>query len=549
MNKIKHSPVKITFRDQIIDALNLINIEHLAKLIIEHLCGEQEVQKVIKDIIKDSITSEHLKRSAKQAKENGLNYEQFNELLLLLNQDRVTRDFFEFFFKRNRVTFDDLKKGITNFKGFAMLCFGNFRFAYKYLITKKKEEIEEKLDPYHIESSTIIKEFESRPSKILEIERIPRDETWYLGFISQKKYEIEEKHLETEIKRRKSKVGKEFSEVAKVYIKIGERIKNAKQKALKNTRIYLTWDYLDVYIATSMRYEWEFSEAFDFIQEVFNDSRLKKLNLRYFDPTQSICRGRIDKGLIEGLMLKRVFCSIYMSQESDTMGKDAELAATLAQGKPVIAFVPRIEMEEYCNKISSYPLDFFEKRFLILEADGMFSNDEFISAIEKEVSDFQKEINTFRDELSRHRASQSYSLWDKKENKFKQNLKQFSIICRILAIAEQQNYEKRARTLKEMHPLAIQVDLKTGVANGVLVVRSAAECVELLYRILVNSLDFTIKRKKINDKLGKFIEVQNANMEFDVTVLEENISGCPFRVVTNDEKLTNSFWNFYLTNK
>ncbi len=28
--------------------------------------------------------------------------------------------------------------------------------------------------------------------------------------------------------------------------------------------------------------------------------------------------------------------------------------------------------------------------------------------------------------------------------------------------------------------------------------------------------------------------------------LIENISKCPYRVVTKDIKLTNSFWNFYL---
>jgi len=34
-----------------------------------------------------------------------------------------------------------------------------------------------------------------------------------------------------------------------------------------------------------------------------------------------------------------------------------------------------------------------------------------------------------------------------------------------------------------------------------------------------------------------------------ITALEEKVSGCPFRVVTDDEKLTNSFWNFYLTSE
>jgi hypothetical protein len=32
-----------------------------------------------------------------------------------------------------------------------------------------------------------------------------------------------------------------------------------------------------------------------------------------------------------------------------------------------------------------------------------------------------------------------------------------------------------------------------------------------------------------------------------VTILEEDISHCPYRVVTDNEKITNSFWCFYLT--
>lgn len=39
-------------------------------------------------------------------------------------------------------------------------------------------------------------------------------------------------------------------------------------------------------------------------------------------------------------MLKRARCTIYMAQETDTFGKDSELATTLAQGKPVIVFCP-----------------------------------------------------------------------------------------------------------------------------------------------------------------------------------------------------------------
>ena len=57
------------------------------------------------------------------------------------------------------------------------------------------------------------------------------------------------------------------------------------------------------------------------------------------DAVLKYCEDRIDKGLSEALMLKRAKCTLFLAQESDTLGKDSELASTLAQGKPVIAYV------------------------------------------------------------------------------------------------------------------------------------------------------------------------------------------------------------------
>ena len=98
----------------------------------------------------------------------------------------------------------------------------------------------------------------------------------------------------------------------------------------------------------------------------------------------------------------------------------------------------------------------------------------------------------------------------------------------ILATSEKRLYDSRARTLKEAHPLGVQVNLRTGVANGVLVVRTVAECAEVLARVLTNDLQF-----EIDDKA-------------DACHLIERISGCTYRVVTRDERITNCFWSFYL---
>src|SRR5690606_33430392 len=111
-------------------------------------------------------------------------------------------------------------------------------------------------------------------------------------------------------------------------------------QGIRNQSAYLVSDHLDVYVATSMREQHEYLLVSQFCRQLFSHEMLAPLKLRWFDPTQAYCRDRIDKGLAEALMLKRAKCTIYLVQETDTLGKDSELASTLAQGKPVIAFVP-----------------------------------------------------------------------------------------------------------------------------------------------------------------------------------------------------------------
>lgn len=93
-------------------------------------------------------------------------------------------------------------------------------------------------------------------------------------------------------------------------------------------------------------------------------------------------------------------------------------------------------------------------------------------------------------------------------------------------------YDKRADTLSRDHPLALQVSLSTGVANGVLVVRSVDQCARLLERVMLNTLEFDIE--EIDTDRGTSL------------YLRERVTDSVFRVVTGDELLINSFGNFYL---
>lgn len=518
------------FKDEEIEKLDLTNVNDIVRLISEFLCGETYFNPLCEN---DKKLISGLLCNLKQKE---FNFEQFNEFLLLLNQDRISESFFKFLFGKETISLHDLKNGIIKLRGFSMLCFGNFKTAYEQLAHKNKAELEKILALPCRESDSILPEFQKRPYPMLKIESISRDETWYIGYISQKKYKKEMKYLKNSLLFVPKKKKNFLLRASQKYLEMAEIIKRVEEKALRNKNVYLTWDYMDVYIATSMRHKWEFQEVFDFIKEVFDDSNIKDLKLRYFDPTQSKCEDRIDKGIIEGLMLKRVQCSICMAQESDTMGKDSELASTLAQGKPVIAYVPKIEdIDKYSEKIKKYPLDYFEKRLLILQAEEVFEDEKCMSELVSYDQEFSKKIGKFLNKLEKYRSNHRFSLLEEEEEKFKVKYAYFPAICKILAIAEHHNFERRADNLREYHPLAIQVDLQFGVANGVLVVRHIKECADLFRRILTNSMEFTIKH--IGER-GK-----------GITILEEIISKSPFRVVTDDEKLTNSFWNFYLDHR
>ena len=400
-----------------------------------------------------------------------INYEQLNEVLLLLNQDRISRHFYAFFFcpesgTCDAINLEQLSKGIERFRGFAMLCFGNFRFAFRKLRTAAPDDFDKEVKRYcTLGEDEIKRKFRSRPAMAVNIEQIERAKTWYVGYLSGAnllrdqltlmaieialrqttkekvsqfiKNHVRKQHCdragvttidgiavkygEDARQRAEGNVSQQAEELVekvvktagspgldaeswskklhdarKVLTRYSDELEDTRKRAKKNTDIYLTWDYMDVYIATSMREKWEYEKAFDFARKVFSkDGPLGDLNLRFFDPTQSYCPGRIDKGLIEGLMLKRAKCTVYLAQETDTLGKDSELASTLAQGKPVIAYVPEFEnFEEAFADVAKQPLVFHYKRWLLLEAEDIFSEPAFLDELEQKFKSRLEEAPT-----------------------------------------------------------------------------------------------------------------------------------------------------------
>ena len=208
--------------------------ETLSKLIVSKLCG---VDYELKLHTEDQALLSSLFENAKT---NGLTYNQFNELLYLLNQDKAGKDFFRFFFGNDSISLKDIVSGIMKFRGYAMLCFGNFEIAYHRLAQLNSEEIERELSPYHKESSAIVNEFGLRPKRMLEIGKIQRDQTWFLGEITGTRVNVEAQELEKEIakaKKQKSSFKKdELMQFMNELIAMGKLVKAAQRASFVEYR-------------------------------------------------------------------------------------------------------------------------------------------------------------------------------------------------------------------------------------------------------------------------------------------------------------------------
>lgn len=507
-----------------------------------------------------------------QDDEREIDGSQLNELLLLVNKDRMESPFFKRFFQPPcRV--GTIAAGVNRFQQMALLRYGNFIYAYRTLSRIRTDEaLQTELGEWDTPTAEVIARFQARSNKLIEIEQIQRLNTPLVGYMSAGAIVAENKRatfLQAQLPPAEGQAGKDWQEFEDETIEdaagdpaehgplrsiiANYRVANAgatvaqfaehlaviqpqlagqsaqldsvRATAVRNQDIYLTWDHMDVYFATSMRKRWEFEDLFDFVSALMARPELADLNVRYFDPTQSYTADRINKGLVESLMLKRARCTVYSVQDTDTLGKDSELAATLAQGKPVIAYVPRIEVgQRIAQLLAEDPVTIQDRLRFVIYAD-----DSFVASVPPADLAF---VQGFHDLETFEQCRIWRSVPDQAAiAAFRQAHEgELQRLCEIVAASEARIYDKRADTLVNKHPLGIQVNLDTGVANGVLVVRRTEDCAQLLRNVLTNAMEFDVQ------------EDNKARMWY----LRERISGSIFRVVSKDRKLTNCFWNFYL---
>jgi hypothetical protein len=545
------------FRHPEIAKLNPLTRDGLRSL-LEHLCGEP---------VKIGCTGSQADSCggcqacmnwqvlSKRLRLPSLRVEDINDILILVNQFPISAGFFRMFLSGGRaaVTFERLKEGVATFEGFALLLFGNVRSAYRQFRSLEIKALMDEVQGLHRGAREILREeFRPRRKALPLPAKIEKTSTWLLGYVAKYKADRDitmyaamavllgrekrdkfisgkidaEKELFDQMSerlrqdRKWRQVYSRFEILQTQINRFQDRIRESRRRGHLNTSHYLALDHMDVYVATSMRERWEFEDVHTTASEIFSHPSLRDLSLRYFDPTQSFLENRVDKGLVEALMLKRARCTIYMAQETDTFGKDSELATTLAQGKPVIVFVPRISQGAYAKLALSRPLAYLQRRLPQLLADDLV-----LLPDKKKVLEFLQRTSSF---------DPYFQILGEEEQAFidANNLKGArSEMCRILATAEKALFDKRAKSLEKSHPLAVQVHLETGVANGVLVVRSISDCAKLLAQLIKNSCEF------------KF----DSQRESGILCLIEKISNSPFRVMTRNSTVSNAFWSRYLS--
>lgn len=309
-----------------------------------------------------------------------------------------------------------------------------------------------------------------------------------------------------------------------------EVVKETQKSGEINTAIYLGLHDLDVYNATSMRSPLHFTTNRTFTQSLFTDDTFDKWNIHYFDPTQSYLKDRIQKGLLESLMIKRAKVTIYNAQEEDTFGKDSEAAVALAQGKDVIVYVARLFFDETS----------LTDMYRLLDSAPRLEYDQLLEGIrerkllqEDEIAELASPGMTKLDcvkRVTRERAKTF--LEDIETNSIKAELmhhgyevsKDGEELVNLVA-DKMSDLEKRALMFKDIHPLSFQISVRDGVARGLIVARSIKQTAKVLQGLLLGNLEYEIVEQTNN------------------ILLLEKITESPVRVVTNNQELTTAFWS------
>jgi transcriptional regulator with XRE-family HTH domain len=525
---------------------------------------------------------------------------QFNSIMVVYGERPVTRDFFTHYLGVE--AFRDisaLTDKVRLFQSDSMRLYGNFRRAWTRL--SRITPLSRELEPLQ---AVLLQQYESR-TPFESIKEIAPDRLPQLGYIAVNR--IKEQN------RERSELAKYLAELAKVVEEKGTdgalndlqdkrrrriqtllrqfeidgielehglfshidaeslraeaqrivpeqndliQIDETQKQGLQNLAAYLTEPYLDVYVATSMRDDADFLSVNAFAKQLFQEDEVRKLHLRFFNPTQSWIGDRVSKGLVEALMLRRSRVTVYMAQKGDTFGKDSEASVALGQGKTVIVYVPRLydrDAQIDSERLFQMTDKLLDQELVRLKIDV----EEGVDQKAKARLVLQAQLRSISDDIMKRIVYNHWADFDLHGELVKiasENLRKtcsaFVKAVRISAsgvevdgpdatvkseiadrlVATAEAFESRARTFRDVHPLSLQVIVRSGVVNGILVTRSVQSCARVLRGVIEN----TLKTKVVTEP--------------DNYRLVEQETQSTLRVVSRHQLLTNAFWTQYFEN-
>ena len=525
----------------------------------------------------------HLKSATEQGLDDQARSELLNRLLLSLGIKPVSVNFVKTVF--HEVTFADLShldERVCQFRTLCMLEFGSFRFGYKRL--RQSADVQERWKfhfPTPTEASERAQRLRSHPQPV-GLSHVAPSQLFALGYLAsehavkingarKKLLSVVQKGIDRRatgfedlqtiatdldigqlialfaqsgIPGTESLVypdlplfgeGRPYTEILATVrencITVDEdAIKHAQLLGLQNARTYMSMGDLDVYMATSMREPLHFTSNWAFVRRLFHHGVLADWHLRYFDPTQAFLQDRIQKGLLECLMIKRSRLCIYNAQESDTFGKDSEAAVALAQRKAVVVYVARLF--EYLAELKDL--------YAIIDSAAREGRDHFLDTLAQKgilrspaLDELRAPEKTKADAIERilsERARECIPSLGTEKISAELMRQGYDPEPRIAQIAEYAierivRLEKRALTFRGVHPLALQTAPSDGVARGVIVTRTVQDTASVVRGLLLGNLPYEIVEDEAN------------------WLLVDTITRSPVRVVTKDPVLTSAFWS------
>lgn len=193
--------------------------------------------------------------------DGGIGCSQLNELLLMLQFDRVSDGFFKYVFGESVDSMEQFKEKVDLFIIKSMIKFGHVKYSFKFLSLRDFSFISSEFSDLE---KVDIEIFKKRHKGVAELKQIPPEKTPYLGYITQEK--IRKKIKEPQKNRDSKNILNEEKEMKK-FISDGKF----------NHECYLDYDYIDVYVATSMRTKIDFWNIANFVNSIFASDFLSNM--------------------------------------------------------------------------------------------------------------------------------------------------------------------------------------------------------------------------------------------------------------------------------